>query len=49
MKYHFDLAAVLHGEYGALFLKGIKLTLLLTGEAWVLAMVIGIFLSLIHI
>ncbi|MFM0470507.1 amino acid ABC transporter permease [Paraburkholderia strydomiana] len=49
MKYHFDLAAVLHGEYGALFLKGIKLTLLLTGEAWVLAMVIGIFLAVIRL
>ena len=49
MKYHFDLSTVLHGEYGALFLKGLKLTLLLTGEAWILAMVIGIFLAVIRL
>jgi polar amino acid transport system permease protein len=49
MKYHFDLSTVLHGEYGALFLKGIKLTLLLTAEAWVLAMVIGIFLAIVRL
>jgi polar amino acid transport system permease protein len=49
MKYHFDLSTVLNGEYGALFLKGIKLTLLLTAEAWVLAMVIGIFLAIVRL
>jgi polar amino acid transport system permease protein len=45
MKYHFDIAAVLHGEYAALFLKGLILTLTLTVESWIVAMVLGTFLA----
>ncbi|KAA0079590.1 amino acid ABC transporter permease [Paraburkholderia sp. T12-10] len=48
MKLHFDLAAVLHGEYGALFLHGIALTLAMAALAWVFSMIVGILLTLIR-
>ena len=33
MKLHFDLATVLQGDYGALFLHGVELTLAMAGLA----------------
>ncbi|SRR6266702_141850 len=48
MKLHFDLATVLRGDYGALFLHGIELTLAMAALAWVLSLVLGILLTLIR-
>jgi polar amino acid transport system permease protein len=48
MKLHFDLATVLQGDYGALFLHGIELTLAMAALAWVLSLVVGILLTLIR-
>ncbi|WP_277188591.1 amino acid ABC transporter permease [Caballeronia sp. BR00000012568055] len=48
MKLHFDMASVLQGDYGALFLHGIELTLAMTALAWVLSLVVGILLTLIR-
>ncbi len=48
MKLHFDLGTVLRGEYGALFLHGIELTLAMAALAWVFSMIIGILLTLIR-
>ncbi|SAK91588.1 amino acid ABC transporter permease [Caballeronia ptereochthonis] len=48
MKLHFDLATVLQGDYGALFLHGIELTLAMTGLAWLLSLFMGILLTLIR-
>ena len=49
MNYHLDFGAVLHGEYGALILKGLELTLALTVEAWLLANVLGILLAVLRL
>jgi polar amino acid transport system permease protein len=48
MKLHFDLATVLRGDYGALFLHGVVLTLEMAVLAWLLSLVIGIVLTLIR-
>lgn len=48
MKFHFDLATVLRGDYGALFLHGIELTLAMAALAWVFSMIVGILLTLIR-
>ncbi|WP_423760864.1 amino acid ABC transporter permease [Burkholderia sp. NLJ2] len=48
MKLHFDLSAVLRGDYGALFLHGIELTLLMAISAWLLSLAIGLTLTLIR-
>jgi polar amino acid transport system permease protein len=48
MKLHFDLATVLQGDYGALFLHGIELTVEMAVLAWVLSLVAGILLTLIR-
>ena len=48
MKLHFDLATVLRGDYGALFLHGVELTLEMAVLAWLLSLVIGIVLTLIR-
>ncbi|WP_249673839.1 amino acid ABC transporter permease [Pseudomonas abieticivorans] len=44
MKHDFDLAAILQGEYAALILKGIEMTLQLALFAWCLAMVLALLL-----
>jgi polar amino acid transport system permease protein len=49
MKLHFDLATVLQGDYGALFLHGIELTLAMAALAWALSLVVGILLTLIRL
>ena len=49
MKLHFDLATVLQGDYGALFLHGIELTLAMAALAWTLSLVVGILLTLIRL
>ena len=49
MKLHFDLAAVLQGDYGALFLHGIELTLAMAALAWTLSLLVGILLTLIRL
>jgi polar amino acid transport system permease protein len=49
MKLHFDLATVLRGDYGALFLHGIELTLAMAALAWLLSLVVGILLTLIRL
>src|SRR5260370_33496250 len=49
MKLHFDLATVLQGDYGALFLRGVELTLAMAGLAWCLSLVVGILLTLIRL
>lgn len=49
MKLHFDLATVLQGDYGALFLHGIELTLAMAALAWVLSLLVGILLTLIRL
>ncbi|AXL48708.1 amino acid ABC transporter permease [Paraburkholderia caffeinilytica] len=49
MKLHFDLATVLRGDYGALFLHGVELTLAMAALAWMLSLVVGILLSLIRL
>jgi len=49
MKLHFDLATVLQGDYGALFLHGVELTLAMAGLAWCLSLVVGILLTLIRL
>jgi polar amino acid transport system permease protein len=49
MKLHFDLATVLRGDYGALFLHGIELTLAMAALAWMLSLVVGILLTLIRL
>lgn len=48
MKLHFDLATVLRGDNGALFLHGVELTLEMAVCAWVLSLVLGILLTLIR-
>ncbi|WP_250517831.1 amino acid ABC transporter permease [Caballeronia sp. INDeC2] len=48
MKLHFDLATVLQGDYGALFLHGIELTLAMTALAWLLSLFMGILLTIIR-
>jgi polar amino acid transport system permease protein len=48
MKLHFDLATVLQGDYGALFLHGIELTLAMAALAWVFSIIVGILLTLIR-
>lgn len=47
-KLHFDLGTVLHGEYGAMFLHGLELTLAMAALAWVFSMIVGIALTLIR-
>ena len=49
MKLHFDLATVLQGDYGALFLHGVELTLAMAGLAWCLSLVVGILLTMIRL
>ncbi|CAB3638372.1 Glutamate/aspartate import permease protein GltJ [Paraburkholderia phenoliruptrix] len=49
MKLHFDLATVLQGEYGVLFLHGIELTLAMAALAWVLSLIVGVLLSVIRL
>lgn len=49
MKLHFDLATLLQGDYGALFLHGIELTLAMAALAWALSLVVGILLTLIRL
>ncbi|MGF6995702.1 amino acid ABC transporter permease [Paraburkholderia sp. GAS32] len=49
MKLHFDLVTVLRGDYGALFLHGIELTLAMAALAWILSLVVGILLTLIRL
>ncbi|MGV2290763.1 amino acid ABC transporter permease [Trinickia sp. YCB016] len=48
MKLHFDLATVLQGDNGALFLHGVELTLAMAASAWVLSLMVGILLTLIR-
>jgi polar amino acid transport system permease protein len=48
MGYVFDLGAVLSGQYLNWFLIGIATTLALTAAAWVLAMTVGILLTLLR-
>jgi len=45
MSIHFDLAAVLQGDYGALFLHGLETTVTIAVSAWLLAMAGGIILA----
>ncbi|MBB6469114.1 polar amino acid transport system permease protein [Aminobacter lissarensis] len=45
MNYHFDLGAVLTGEYGGLFLIGIQTTFILFVFSWLLAMSLGLALA----
>ncbi|MGF6241955.1 MULTISPECIES: amino acid ABC transporter permease [Paraburkholderia] len=49
MKLHFDLATVLQGDYGALFLHGVELTLAMAALAWLLSLFVGILLTLIRL
>ncbi|MFL9867898.1 amino acid ABC transporter permease [Paraburkholderia fungorum] len=49
MKLHFDLATVLQGDYGALFLHGVELTLAMAALAWILSLAVGILLTLIRL
>ncbi|MDE1169389.1 MAG: amino acid ABC transporter permease [Pseudomonas sp.] len=49
MKHDFDLAAILQGEYAALILKGIEMTLQLALFAWCLAMVLALLLVSIRL
>jgi polar amino acid transport system permease protein len=49
MKLHFDLATVLQGDYGALFLHGVELTLAMAVLTWLLSLVVGILLTLIRL
>ncbi|GAB3625956.1 amino acid ABC transporter permease [Pandoraea terrae] len=49
MNYQLDFNAVFHGEYGALLFKGLKLTLLLTVEAWILAILVGTILAVLRL
>jgi polar amino acid transport system permease protein len=48
MKLHFHLATVLQGNYGAMFLHGLELTLAMAALAWVLSLVVGLLLTLIR-
>ncbi|PMS33272.1 amino acid ABC transporter membrane protein 1 (PAAT family) [Trinickia symbiotica] len=48
MKLHFDLATVLQGDYGALFLHGMELTLAMAALAWMFSMIVGILLTVIR-
>jgi polar amino acid transport system permease protein len=48
MGYVFDLGAVLSGQYLNWFLVGIATTVALTAAAWVLAMTVGILLTLLR-
>lgn len=48
MKLHFDVATVLQGDYGAMFLHGIELTLAMTALAWLLSLFVGLLLTLIR-
>jgi polar amino acid transport system permease protein len=49
MKVHFDIATVLRGDYGALFLHGIELTLAMAALAWMLSLIVGVLLSVIRL
>ncbi|KVR68988.1 hypothetical protein WL74_29195 [Burkholderia cepacia] len=49
MIHHLNFVTVLTGEYGALFASGVRLTLLLAIEAWVLAMAVGVILAVIRL
>jgi polar amino acid transport system permease protein len=49
MKLHFNLSAVLQGDYGTLFLHGIELTLMMAVSAWLLSLVVGLALTLIRL
>ncbi|RQM47365.1 amino acid ABC transporter permease [Paraburkholderia tropica] len=48
MKLHFDLGTVLQGDYGALFLHGIEMTLAMAALAWLLSLVVGVLLTIVR-
>ncbi|GAB3626870.1 amino acid ABC transporter permease [Pandoraea terrae] len=49
MNYRLDFDAILHGEYGAMLIRGLKLTLFLTVEAWILAVIVGTALAVLRL
>jgi polar amino acid transport system permease protein len=49
MTHDFDLSPILHGEYAALILKGIEMTLQLALFAWCLAMALALLLVSIRL
>ena len=48
MGYEFDFAAVLTDQYVGWLLSGIRITLLLTAGAWVLAFVLAVVLAVLR-